>query len=192
MASLLERAEALLKSATTVTTVAAPVVATIEKSVDASTPAAQTVTTLSPIDKVIDLGKQVASDVTEGKLTVANVIDDVSDALNLAADVAPAIPGIAIASSIVGTVDKLLFERGTTHGKFEDNADIADSIQAIMQGSPNWNTLSAVQRQALNNISGKISRALSGDANHVDNWSDIAGYAQLVVNNLNSNTQAAS
>jgi hypothetical protein len=35
-------------------------------------------------------------------------------------------------------------------------------------------------------ILGKVSRLLSGDSDHIDNYDDIAGYAILIKNEINS------
>lgn len=75
--------------------------------------------------------------------------------------------------------DSLLQERGTTHGSFLDNAVIAQETKHIWHNSPNWEKMNAIQREALDLIAIKISRVLSGDANHLDHWSDVAGYATL-------------
>ena len=42
------------------------------------------------------------------------------------------------------------------------------------------------QEDALMMISVKISRILNGDPNYSDNWRDIAGYATLVADRLDS------
>jgi hypothetical protein len=41
-----------------------------------------------------------------------------------------------------------------------------------------------VQREALEGVFTKIARILSGDPNHKDHWSDIAGGAHLVEERL--------
>lgn len=69
--------------------------------------------------------------------------------------------------------------RGTTHGRFPDNAKVSQQLQFVMSGSKNWNELSNTQREALQLIAHKIGRILSGDPNFKDHWVDIAGYAEL-------------
>ena len=46
-------------------------------------------------------------------------------------------------------------------------------------------TLAPDQTEALHMIAHKIGRIINGDADYVDSWHDIAGYAQLVANRLN-------
>lgn len=92
---------------------------------------------------------------------------------------------IALAvGGVLSLVDNVLDARGTTHGDFTDNAYIADTLQQVMSASKNWSALSSVQRQALTQISSKISRILSGDNNYADNWIDIQGYAKLAQDRL--------
>jgi hypothetical protein len=42
------------------------------------------------------------------------------------------------------------------------------------------------QREALDMIAHKIGRILNGDPNYADSWVDIAGYAKLVADRLES------
>jgi hypothetical protein len=49
----------------------------------------------------------------------------------------------------------------------------------------NWALLSASQKEALEMIAHKIGRILNGDPNYDDSWRDIAGYAELIVKQLN-------
>lgn len=140
--------------------------------------AARVPSMLDYADKIIEGGAAVAKTIGE---TTANPI-----ALGIGA--------------VLTAVDSVLDQRQGTHGDFSDNADIADAIQTIMQGAPNWKALSSVQRQALTNISSKISRILSGDPNYADNWVNIQGYAKLAQDRLpvpaaqvsSVNTQAAT
>ena len=82
------------------------------------------------------------------------------------------------------STDALLAERGETHGDFEVNAVVAQSILRAIQLTPGavWGELDDVYREALTHIAGKIGRILS--APHLpnmepDHWADIAGYARL-------------
>ncbi len=84
-------------------------------------------------------------------------------------------------------IDETLAERGSKYGtSFIGNARISQSIKGLFRSSPNWDNLEADQKEALDNIAIKLSRILNenADVNYVDNWTDIAGYATLVVNRL--------
>ena len=82
-------------------------------------------------------------------------------------------------------VDATLAERGARYGAFRDNAGVAQSIKAILDGHPRWHTLTACQREALHHIASKIARIMNGDSNYLDNWHDIACYATLVEKDIN-------
>lgn len=79
--------------------------------------------------------------------------------------------------------NKLLEERGKTHGDFGDNARISQTLKDVVK-SIDVDQFNVVQLEALDMICLKLSRIASGQADVVDHWADIAGYAQLVVNDL--------
>ena len=82
-------------------------------------------------------------------------------------------------------VDALITERGTRYGKFKDGAEIMQSLKDTMRDVDGWNNLTASQKEALDMIQHKIGRILNGDPTYDDSWKDIAGYATLIVNELN-------
>ena len=77
---------------------------------------------------------------------------------------------------------ELTEERGTTHGSFSANARVSQELKATIH-CENSN-MTNVQREAIDMICMKLSRIASGHANHIDNWRDIQGYSQLVINEL--------
>lgn len=77
------------------------------------------------------------------------------------------------------TSDTLLSERGTTHGKFADNAHHGQHLREFFRSTPGWATAGEVQREALDMIAGKLARILSGQPGFFDHWRDVAGYAKL-------------
>lgn len=78
----------------------------------------------------------------------------------------------------------VLAERGKRYGIFSEHARITQNIKRAMEDSPNWDSLGADQREALEMIAHKIGRLLNGDPNYDDSWVDIAGYATLVSKRL--------
>jgi hypothetical protein len=80
------------------------------------------------------------------------------------------------------TTEELIEERNETHGKFTDNARVAQLLKETLRDELGWSSLSAVQREAIDMIVLKISRILSGKAGELDHWDDIAGYAKLAAN----------
>ena len=77
-------------------------------------------------------------------------------------------------------IDKVLAERGSRYGKFEEHAFITQSIKRAMVNSPNWKRLSDDMKESLEMIAHKIGRILNGDLEYIDSWTDIVGYAKLV------------
>lgn len=82
------------------------------------------------------------------------------------------------------TIEKILAERGKTHGDFGTHAAITDAIKYHMHNSSKWSYLSPMQREALDMTAHKIGRILAGDPNLKDHWDDIAGYTTLVAREL--------
>lgn len=79
----------------------------------------------------------------------------------------------------VGCPMALLNERQHTHGDFGRNAEISQQLKREIRGRADWLNLHPVHREALDMIALKLSRILSGKADHKDHWDDIAGYAKL-------------
>lgn len=83
------------------------------------------------------------------------------------------------------TVDQTVTERGERYGKFKDGSVIMQDLKNVMRDTPNWEGLTPSQREALEMIQHKIGRILNGDPMYDDNWRDICGYSQLVLDELN-------
>jgi hypothetical protein len=82
-------------------------------------------------------------------------------------------------------IQKTLDERGTRYGEFPEHAVISQRLKRVMKATPVWDKLKPHQQEALEMIQHKIARILNGDPNYDDSWRDVAGYATLVVNELN-------
>tara|TARA_R110002049_G_scaffold101556_10_gene246496 strand:- start:4620 stop:5270 length:651 start_codon:yes stop_codon:yes gene_type:complete len=83
------------------------------------------------------------------------------------------------------TVDSTINERGERYGKFNEGADIMQDLKNVMRLAPGWKRCTPSQREALEMIQHKIGRVLNGDPTYDDNWRDICGYSQLVLDELN-------
>ena len=77
-------------------------------------------------------------------------------------------------------IKNTLDERGSRYGKFEDNADITQELVRVIERAPNYSKLTNQHVEAFHMIFYKISRAVCGDPNYVDNIHDIVGYAKLL------------
>ena len=82
------------------------------------------------------------------------------------------------------SIEKVLAERGTRYGEFDEHAFITQSIKRAMVNSPNWKRLSDDMKESLEMIAHKMGRILNGDPSYIDSWTDIVGYAKLVETDL--------
>lgn len=81
-------------------------------------------------------------------------------------------------------IDNLLSERQKTHGNFADVGKTYVKFQNIFNASNKYHKISDSQRLALDMIAVKLSRLLCGDYNFYGHAEDIAGYATLIVKEL--------
>lgn len=87
------------------------------------------------------------------------------------------------------TVTNTLRERGARYGEFENHAAIAQAMKSACKAQgTSWSRMEAPQREALEMILHKVARIVNGDPDYADSWQDIAGYATLVVQYLESGT----
>jgi hypothetical protein len=80
------------------------------------------------------------------------------------------------------TTDEVLQERGSVYGNFTDGSNLESEIMKLLAGNhfkQHGKPLSELERIFFSKIIMKLSR-LSVTPNHVDSWTDIAGYARLV------------
>jgi hypothetical protein len=96
-----------------------------------------------------------------------------------------ATPDPSVQPETPSTVDSTINERGERYGKFNDGADIMQTLKNVMRETDGWERLTPSQREALEMIQHKIGRVLNGDPNYDDNWRDICGYSQLILDELN-------
>lgn len=87
----------------------------------------------------------------------------------------------------IQNIQTTLNERGSRYGEFSSHAEITQLFKRFTTRfleDQNKLPLSPSQSESLDMIFHKIGRILNGDPNYIDSWVDIAGYAQLVVNEL--------
>lgn len=77
----------------------------------------------------------------------------------------------------------LLAERKKQYGEYHQVAACAQQLKRTLRKFIDFDALRNTQAESLDMICNKLAR-LQGDADLVDTWRDIAGYAQLVVNEL--------
>src|SRR3954470_11493147 len=67
-------------------------------------------------------------------------------------------------------INKVLEERGRTHGDFADVAAVDQALKRALRGGRNWAKLSVSYQCALEMIVHKAARVLSGDPDEPDHW----------------------
>ena len=82
-------------------------------------------------------------------------------------------------------IEQVLAERQQTHGDYIVTAAYIQELKRVCKQSPMYATLLPTQLEAVDMICHKLGRILCGNPNTKDHWTDIAGYATLVSNQLN-------
>lgn len=78
-------------------------------------------------------------------------------------------------------IEKTLSERGKRYGEYVPHANLVEKIVADLLYDTR---LPLYMRHAIRMIVEKLVRAANGDPLYDDNWRDIAGYATLVLKEL--------
>lgn len=107
--------------------------------------------------------------------------DKVAAGQSLTADDVAKLQRQANPTPVIAKPQNVLSQRGGTHGDFEVGAQVAQRLKSILHSSPRWQTMSLVQREALENVTGKLARILTGDPDFLDHYRDIIGYTQLAM-----------
>lgn len=83
-------------------------------------------------------------------------------------------------------IKEVLKIRGEKYGRFNSHAKITQHLKHVIANEleERNKVLSSDQQEALDMIMHKIGRIINGDPNYIDSWVDIAGYAQLVADQL--------
>lgn len=81
---------------------------------------------------------------------------------------------------------ELIEEREKTHGPYSKTAKIAQDLKTVVQCAASDSGLigDAVKMESLEMMCSKMARILVGNHDEADHWKDLAGYAQLVVREL--------
>ena len=82
------------------------------------------------------------------------------------------------------SIETVIQERGSNYGRFEDGAEIMQQLKLIAHTSQGWERMKPVQREAMDMILHKVGRILNGNPAYIENYTDIAGYAKLVIDIL--------
>lgn len=88
------------------------------------------------------------------------------------------------------SINDTLNERGDRYGSFKPHAELSQALsQTILQHyfthHVNPRPLPPYMIESIQMICHKLGRIANGDPHYDDSWRDIAGYSQLVVEELN-------
>ena len=83
-------------------------------------------------------------------------------------------------------IKEVLNQRQATYGSFTKNAEVSQMLKYFMTQGTNYKQMPVPHREALEMIVHKIARIVNGDPNYIDNWVDIIGYSQLVIEEIKS------
>ncbi len=82
----------------------------------------------------------------------------------------------------------VLAERGARYGDFAEQAKTAQQLKTVLRlaerEAAELGAMQDYQREAIEMICLKLARIVNGDPHYADSWTDIAGYAKLVADQL--------
>lgn len=83
-------------------------------------------------------------------------------------------------------IDDTLNERHARYGYYADVCETTYAIRDVVKEhiASRATVLAVDQLYSIEMICVKLARMINGDPNYEDNWRDIAGYAQLIVDRL--------
>lgn len=83
-------------------------------------------------------------------------------------------------------IDATLAERATRYGAFIDHAIVTQKLKRVLHehAAHHGKSFALDQAEALDMICHKLGRIVNGDPDYADSWVDIAGYAKLVADRL--------
>lgn len=84
----------------------------------------------------------------------------------------------------MNTIKDILNQRQDTYGSFVDVASATEKVVELLNTNKQFRK--HYMNMAIYMIVSKLVRINNGDPTHIDSWVDIAGYAQLVVDELNA------
>ena len=83
------------------------------------------------------------------------------------------------------SLNKILNQRTKDYGDFKEFSYLSQDLkQRVNLSLYNREPMNEYKREALSMILHKIARIVNGNENKIDSWQDIAGYATLVVEQL--------
>ena len=91
---------------------------------------------------------------------------------------------IGEAESTGRTIEDVLIMRGNRYGQYRNVSEFSQALKDIVHKAPSWDKMEPYMQESLELICNKLARICNGDPYYDDSWNDIAGYAQLVTDEL--------
>lgn len=88
------------------------------------------------------------------------------------------------AETVPSDIRATLAERGSRYGDFTQLAMISQSIKANLRTGVSYTQIPIWQQEAIEMVVVKLARMVCGDPAYRDNFEDIQGYCQLVLDRL--------
>lgn len=83
------------------------------------------------------------------------------------------------------SLNEILQDRGANYGDFSTQAAISQAFKNLFyEKVHSYEKMTPAMKEAIEMIFHKIARIANGDPAYIDSWVDIAGYATLVVKDL--------
>lgn len=83
---------------------------------------------------------------------------------------------------------KILTQREKTHGDYNEVARVSQRLKDEVWES----SIPDIHQESLDMICVKMARIVCGDHNEIDHWTDIIGYAQLVLRHIKKDVPGSS
>lgn len=92
-------------------------------------------------------------------------------------------------------IEEVLKQRGSRYGDWKDQSTISIGLKNTLRYAwsddllslsvrPGWARMEPYQQNALEMMCEKMARVVNGDPTYLDNYRDIMGYCQLVIDRL--------
>ena len=81
-------------------------------------------------------------------------------------------------------IENTLEQRGNNYGDYREVAFTAQEMKLALRRTKSWPHMEAYMQESLDMMCNKMSRIVNGNPYYDDSWVDIAGYATLVVKQL--------
>ena len=88
-------------------------------------------------------------------------------------------------------MDKMIRQKEAAYGGMHRQGELSQELKGVLHDHEGWHKLTGGQQEALDMVMHKVSRIVCGDNLYIDSWRDIAGYAQVIVDALETTVGAS-